>query len=313
MGMYYDYETKNESFITVHKQLESKNIEKSKFMLALVDISLKGVDPYDLKLNYETKQRVLKECMYNYWYFIRECIRIPIDDFNYKPYNLYEEKLRLHFAMHNNYNIIVDFKADETICIRLLWELLFSTESRIILIDKCHALSKSNLEFIRKLRASLPQYLKLDDIYNSNGGKIKSVDNQECIENPYNNTKITTKPIPSRKEHATHLGRGLSCSRLWYNDFSEIPFADIIYTSSLPVFYETYMNAKRKGNSCGIIITANFNIEINDRNLDVYSRVNMIKEQAVEFEDYLMYDLTNAARKTFIEKYSFNRFIYIHK
>ena len=46
-------------------------------MLGLLDPDLDGIDPFDKTLPPVYKQKILRECMFNYWYFLREVVRIP--------------------------------------------------------------------------------------------------------------------------------------------------------------------------------------------------------------------------------------------
>ena len=75
--VYYQLSTNNKSFVLMHQYLKSIGIKNNKFMLALLDKDLAGVDPHDPKLNQFMKQKILRECMANYWYFLREVVRIP--------------------------------------------------------------------------------------------------------------------------------------------------------------------------------------------------------------------------------------------
>jgi len=74
--MIYDYNTKNISFIKMAKQLKDKGVRNWNFMLTLYDPKLQGIDPYDPNLSLEMQVRIQKEVMINYWYYVREVIRI---------------------------------------------------------------------------------------------------------------------------------------------------------------------------------------------------------------------------------------------
>ena len=59
--------TKNKSFLDMHHYLKSIGIKNNEFMLALIDPDLENINPHDPHLNAYYKQRVLRECMCNYW------------------------------------------------------------------------------------------------------------------------------------------------------------------------------------------------------------------------------------------------------
>ena len=75
--VYYQMETTNKSFLEMHYFLKAKGIKKNKFFLILYDRDLAGVNPRDPNLNEMMKAKIFRECMVNFWYFIREVVIIP--------------------------------------------------------------------------------------------------------------------------------------------------------------------------------------------------------------------------------------------
>ena len=75
--VYYQFETSNKSFLEMHYYLKAIGIQRNAFHLILFDADLRGVNPRDPNLNQIMKVKILRECMINYWYFIREVVRVP--------------------------------------------------------------------------------------------------------------------------------------------------------------------------------------------------------------------------------------------
>ena len=65
--IYSQKTTKNKSFLDMHHYLKAIGIKNNEFMLTLIDPDLDGIDPHDPHLNAYYKQKVLRECMCNYW------------------------------------------------------------------------------------------------------------------------------------------------------------------------------------------------------------------------------------------------------
>ena len=65
--VYIQKETTNQSFIDMYYFLMRTGRRNNNFFLVLYDSGLAGVDPRDPNLHPLMKQRVLKECMVNYW------------------------------------------------------------------------------------------------------------------------------------------------------------------------------------------------------------------------------------------------------
>jgi hypothetical protein len=65
--IYAQKTTKNKSFLDMHHYLKSIGIKNNEFMLTLIDPDLDGIDPHDPNLNSYYTQKVLRECLCNYW------------------------------------------------------------------------------------------------------------------------------------------------------------------------------------------------------------------------------------------------------
>ena len=65
--VYTHLSTNNKSFLDMHYFLKSTGIKNNAFMLALLDPDLAYIDPHDPNLNVFYKQKVLRECICNYW------------------------------------------------------------------------------------------------------------------------------------------------------------------------------------------------------------------------------------------------------
>ena len=65
--IYAQKTTKNKSFLDMHHYLKSIGIKNNEFMLTLIDPDLDGIDPHDPNLNSYYKQKILRECLCNYW------------------------------------------------------------------------------------------------------------------------------------------------------------------------------------------------------------------------------------------------------
>lgn len=113
--------TKNKSFLDMHHYLKSIGVKNNEFMLALIDPDLENVDPFDPHLNAFYKQKILRECICNYWYFIRCCVRIPTSN-GTMAYKLTRANLALNFCMALNLNIF--FEVNFSLTIMVTWWLL---------------------------------------------------------------------------------------------------------------------------------------------------------------------------------------------
>ena len=105
------WNTKNQSFLDMHAYLKATGRKNNAFFLIIYDTDLMNVDPRDPNINAITKGKILRECMANFWYFIREVVRIPTQGGEVGGgvrYELNRGNLAFHFLFLNNYNIFLE-------------------------------------------------------------------------------------------------------------------------------------------------------------------------------------------------------------
>lgn len=261
--VYLHTSTSNQSFLDMHHYLKDIGIKNNAFMLVILDPDLAGVDPRDPQLNPIMKQKILRECISNYWYFIREIIRIPDQGGQVGSgvrYKMHRGNMAMNYGFTLNWNMYIEFPRQNFKSIsavaRLLWEFNFGTSnSEMMFINKKHEDSKMNLQRLKELREALPSYLQLKDTYDGMGKKTKHKDTVETLEHPYNKNKIRTLPAARTRTSANSLGRGCTQPRQWYDEHAFIPYIGIVYLSATPAFSTASLNAKRNGAPYGIIIT----------------------------------------------------------
>lgn len=116
--VYIDRTTKNKSFLDMSNYLRATGHKNCNFMLSIIDPDLIGVDPHDKHLNSYYKQKVLRECICNYWYFIREVCLIPDVGGTAIHYKLTRANLATNFCMTLNLNIFEEIPRLTLVCYR---------------------------------------------------------------------------------------------------------------------------------------------------------------------------------------------------
>lgn len=310
----YIQNTTNKSFIDMHNVLKSMGITSNNFFLVLLDPSLNGINPRDPRLSLSMKQRIFRECAYNYWYFIRECIRIPDQGGAVNsgiPYKLHRGNLALNYCLVLNLNVFAEFprqhgKTIAVIC-RLLWEFLFGTRnSEIAFLNKKHEDSKLNLLRLKDIRKALPEYLQMEGNYGINKTKLKPKNSAEALENKMAGNKIKTFPAAPTPAKANQLGRGCTQPRQWYDEYAFIQNNTIIYLSATPAYSKAAENAKKNGAPHGIIITTTPGILTTAEGKDAFDT----KEAATNFSE-TWYNMSKDEIYELISKNTSSNFVYI--
>jgi len=131
-----DITTKNKSFKNVRNELYDAGIENCDFLLKLNDRDLMHIPENPAEWDKPLREKIAKECKDNFWFFVREIIRIPSelnirykDPYEYCPrFTLRLNTLRLFYAYTENADIIYktnnDQSINEAIAILLIYDFI---------------------------------------------------------------------------------------------------------------------------------------------------------------------------------------------
>lgn len=261
--VYMQYETTNSSFIEMHRYLKAIGIQNNNFFLVLYDKGLAGVDPRDPNLTYDMKMRVFRECCANYWYFIREVVRIPVSGAGGTGvrYSMHRGNLAMNFLFTLNYSMYIilprqNFKTDSTL-VRYLWVFNFGASYTLMgFFHKDHSGSKSNLKRLKELRDMLPSYLQMSAETNTKTGqKLKVPNTVIALGHKINGNNIVTYPSARSEDQADKLGRGATVAVLYYDEFAFMPYNETVYAAAGPAYSQASTNAKKFNSPYGICIT----------------------------------------------------------
>ncbi len=251
--------TTNNSFMKVHYFLKAKGIKNNSFFLSIYDPDLIGVDPRDPSLSKVMKMKILKECMINYWYFIREVVRLPAEG-REVPYNLSRGNLAMNYMFVYNINQFVEFprqhgKTVSALC-WYLWVFNFGGKNiKAMFGHKKHAGAKDNLKTLKNIRDLLPEYLRMNSAIDPNGKQVKAPNTLETLQNPINKNLIVTLPGARTPSLADGAGRGATMAVQFFDEFAFLPYNDIVYAAAAPAFSKAADNARRYNAPYGMLIT----------------------------------------------------------
>ena len=298
-------ETTNKSFLDVHYFLKAKGIKNNAFFLSLYDTDLIGVNPFDPNLSTLYKQKILRECMLNYWYWLRECVILNTEGANMSQgtrYKLHRGNLAMNFLSILNFNMFVELPRQHgkttAAVLRYLWVFnLGTTNSEIMFIHKNHDGSKENLQRLKNYREALPSFLRMDAMIGANGKQVRVPNTVETLENPANHNRIKTLPSARNKMLANTLGRGCTQPLQYYDEFGWILHNQLIYESATPAFSRASQNAKAAGAPYGIILTTTPGDLTTKEGEFAYMMKNAATPFQEEYYDYTL-DQLNALKES---------------
>ena len=262
--IYIQRETTNQSFMDMHYYLKRIGVRNNDFFLALYNPALAGVDPRDPNLSVMQKAMVLDEIRVNYWYFLREVVRVPQAGSSASGgarYKLDRAGLAMNFLFILNYSMYVELPRQSgkttTARIRYLWLYNFgTTNSQMMFIHKAHSGSKENLKVLKEIRDTLPNYLRMETVTGLNGQKLKVPNTVEKMEHPLNHNTIVTFPSARSEDAADKLGRGCTMPLQFYDEFAFMPYNKTVYAAAIPAYSKAASIAKSYNAPYGVFIAS---------------------------------------------------------
>lgn len=310
--VYYHMSTTNKSFLEVHQYLKDSGIQNNRFMLALLDPDLARIDPHDPNLSAAMKTKVLKECLYNPWYFFREVVRIPDSgQATGVKFELTRGNLALLFCLMMNLNTFLEQprqtgKTISSLCWYLYLFNFGTANAEMSFLNKKLDDSKLNLQRIREIRELLPSYLKMDQAFAPDGSRIRGKNNVETLEHPVNNNRIRTVASAKNKVAAASLMRGRTTPIIYIDEYGFIQYNTVIYTNMVPAFNTAANNAKRNNTPYGMLVTTTPGLLTTDEGIEAFN----MKESATPFSER-WYDLTKDQIYDIINSNTNSNFVYI--
>lgn len=208
--MYYDFNTSNRSFLHTYEILKEKGVSNNKFFLMLKNKELIGIDPYNPNLDDNQKMKVINECKENYWYFLREVVRLKVQGGDTHRFILNLANTASNYCMINNLNIITEVARRNlsviSTLIRITYEVIFHNNSAKI-FDMKHSKSRENLYRIIDIICT-PDYIKYIP-------EIKNIDTYGTIK---------ALPCPQTKLAVESLCRANHDERIFFDNFAFIKF-----------------------------------------------------------------------------------------
>ena len=203
-------DTPNRSWVEHAQVLQRMGIKNYYSHLALIDPSLRGIDPNSPNLTADQGRRVLLECANNIWYYLREVVRVPAKA-SPKPKHLGANRgnIALYFLAMNDIDVGITQirQTGKTLnCNILLSYMMFikCVNTTMYLMTRSAKLRTENVASIKDIRKLLPAYIAQ---YDKN-----DADNQDSVTCLQLDNKILTQLPQSNADDAASAGRGFTSS-----------------------------------------------------------------------------------------------------
>lgn len=259
--VFYQMNTKNKSFLEMHYYLKARGIKNNKFHLLLYDRDLANVDPYDLNLPTYMKQKIFLECQRNFWYYVREVVRVQSQGGPYVIYKLDRGNLALNFCFTLNLNIYEEQprQTGKTVGTNVWFSWVYNFGSRnanMIFLNKKHDDAKRNLNDLKNIIKALPSYLRFDQAFGIDGKKLKATNTVQYLQHKINFNKIEALPMARNRTSAISLLRGRTVTNCWIDESAFFQYLEESLQNGMPALTTAFRNCKQNGAPHGLCLTS---------------------------------------------------------
>lgn len=309
--IFYQMNTKNQSFLDMHYYLKAKGIKNNKFHLLLYDKDLANVDPYDINLPVYMKQKVFLECQRNFWYYIREVVRVQSQGGPYVRYRLDRGNLALNFCFTLNLNIYEEQprQTGKTVGTNVWFSWVYNFGSRnanMVFLNKKHDDAKRNLNDLKNIIKALPPYLRFDQAFGVDGKKLKATNTVQYIQHKINFNKIEALPMARNRTSAISLLRGRTITNCWIDESAFFQYLEESLQNGMPALTTAFKNCRQNGAPHGLCLTSTPGFLTTEEGQYMYD----LKNKMTPFSE-LWYDFSLAKLTETINANEKSIFVYI--
>lgn len=225
------YSTKNKSFLRLAQIYHSLGVKNCAFHLALHNPDLEHLDPFDVdNLTPTQMQAILYECMTNFWYYIREIMRVDSSASIFgSPFKGNRSNIATYWLYFNHITVMntVIRQTGKTTSLKGVYNYLLNfglSGSTIGLVTKDMTLKSETMESIKDQFGYLPDYLNMSnhrDIMNSDEVSVKATGNT-----------LRCWLSSTSKVGAVKVARGFSLGTIGWDEIAYIPNIELAMSSA---------------------------------------------------------------------------------
>lgn len=296
--VFYQMNTENKSFLEMHYYLKARGIKNNKFHLLLYDKDLAGVDPYDISLPIYMKQKIFLECQRNFWYYVREVVRVQSQGGPYVRYKLDRGNLALNFCFTLNLNIYEEQprQTGKTVGTEVWYSWVYNFGSRnanMIFLNKKHDDAKRNLNDLKNIIKALPSYLRFDQAFGIDGKKLKATNTVQYLQHKINFNKIEALPMARNRTAAISLLRGRTVTNCWIDESAFFQFLEESLQNGMPALTTAFKNCRQNGAPHGLCLTSTPGFLTTEEGQYMYDLKNKMTPFSELWYDFSLQQLTD--------------------
>lgn len=244
---YYDFGTKNDSFLLTAKELKELGLKNWYFMLEVKNPNLRvqDMDPYDTKLSAQDITKILVECKQNPWFFFREVIKVPVRGAGSVPLYLHRAGCAAIWCWMNSidFELVQPRQTYKTTVITAIMAYAMLFEYRNCDIPYMHKTEKrctDNVGILRDYITGLPKYM-------NPWATNKHPPGLQSLKYEGHNTSIAVVSAAKSDTAASDKMRGYSLFTAFFDECEFIPFMKSVIDGANPTIVQARQTAREQG------------------------------------------------------------------
>ena len=244
---WYDFGTKNDSFLLTAQELKTLGIKNYYFMLEVKypHLGVQDIDPYNPDISPEDIGKVLIECKNNPWYYFREVIHVPVRGSGALPLYLHRACCAAIWCfMHSiDFELVQPRQTYKTTGITAIMSYMVLFEYRNIDIPYMHKTEKrctDNVGLLRDYIMTLPKYM-------NPWAANKHPPGLQSLKYEGHNVSIAVVSAAKSETVATDKTRGFSLFTWFVDECEFIPYMKAVIDGAKPTIVQARETAKANG------------------------------------------------------------------
>lgn len=244
---YYDFGTKNESFLTTAQELKTLGLKNWYFMLEVKrpDLGVQDIDPYKKDITPEEIGRILIECKQNPWFYFREILHIPVRGGGAVPLYLHRAGCAAIWCfIHSlDFELVQPRQTYKTTVITGIASYMMLFEYRNVDIPYMHRTEKrvtDNVSILRDYITTLPKYM-------NPWANAKHLPGLQSLKYEQHNVNIAVLSAAKSENAASDKTRGYSLFAWFVDECEFIPFMKAVIDGANPTIVQARKTAKAMG------------------------------------------------------------------
>lgn len=244
---FYDFGTKNNSFLLTAKELKELGIKNWYFMLEVKypNLGVQDIDPYDPNISPEDIGRILVECKNNPWFFFREVSRVPVRGSGTLPLYLHRAGCAAIWCWMNSFDfeLVQPRQTYKTTVITAIMSYAMLFEYRNCDIPYMHKTEKRCTDNVGILR----DYIMTLPIYMNPWATNKHPPGLQSLKYEAHNVSIAVISAAKSETVATDKARGFSLFTWFVDECEFIPYMKAVIDGANPTIVQARQTAREQG------------------------------------------------------------------